>query len=90
MPNRKGIPNKRTEEYRALIREFAAKYDYDPVKAMIMMALSKSKRITPELKFKCHAEVAQYFASKLKSIDPDTGTAEERYRITVTLGGPDD
>jgi DNA helicase TIP49 (TBP-interacting protein) len=41
--------------------------DYDPVVAMSLTAMDR--KVTLEMRTKCHAEVAQYVRPKLKSVD---------------------
>jgi len=42
------------------------------------------------MRVQCAREISGYLASKVKAVDPDTGTAEQRIRIRVELGGADD
>tara|TARA_R100000458_G_C8270903_1_gene245624 strand:- start:379 stop:669 length:291 start_codon:yes stop_codon:yes gene_type:complete len=58
-----GSPNKRSKE----IQERLDAMDVDPIEGMAMIASDPT--ITPELKFQCFKELAQYVAPKRKSVD---------------------
>jgi len=58
-----GSPNKRSKE----IQERLDAMDVDPIEGMAMIASDPT--VTPELKFQCFKELAQYVAPKRKSID---------------------
>ncbi len=81
----KGTPNKKTLEYREKIQKYARSKHYDPIIAMIRMAISRSKLITPELRLRCHEIVAKYMASQLKPIDAETGSSDEVVRYDSVL-----
>jgi len=66
-----GSPNKRSRE----IQERLDAMDVDPIEGMAMIASDPT--VTPELKFQCFKELAQYVAPKRKSVDMTTTHAGE-------------
>ena len=85
--DRTGTQNKKTLEYREKIRAFASKRNYDPIEAMIKMAVSKRKDIGWELRLHCHIQIAKYMVSPLKAVDAETGSSDDVI-VSVTLEGP--
>ena len=85
----KGSPNKKTaktqEELWDYIRENGKT---NPLQFLIDTVSDKSKEYT--LRVQCAVHVAPYMASKLTPVDPETGSAERRIKITVKLSGESD
>jgi hypothetical protein len=72
----KGAKNKRTQEIQDRLEEL----DCDPIEGMAM--ISADPTTSPELKFQCYKELAQYVAPKRKAVDM-TSTIDGNYNIQV-------
>ena len=91
---KRGVPNKRTTAKLLGIEEYCRQKKYDPLHAMIDIALDANT--DPAIRLSCHKEVAQYIYAKRKAVElsgKDSGAIhitfvdKARDRIATKLEG---
>ena len=79
---KRGVPNKRTIAKILGIEEYCRKKKYDPLHAMIDIALDANT--DPAIRLSCHKEVAQYIYAKRKAVELSAGP-DDHIEIKVKL-----
>jgi len=81
----KGTPNKSTFDFREKLLRYARGKNYNPVYAMIKMAVDKKNDATDDQRFNWHEKIARFFVPPLKPIDAETGSSDEVVRFDSVL-----